>query len=414
MQKTYYDALKTLRPYLLRRVHEDITKLRAAGRKRPVVSADEFDSALPAVVADMVKVLKQDLCAATGVAADAIPDDIEGIARLIPDEERVAIKALAATVNYEYHSVLNFELFGKKTFLIANALTQELAQISTNVRSDLLHLPFPACQIVFTSPIACNALAMLGGREINDLDAMHSGIAYDIPISVFVALLEPNDKYPHRRLVISAWHANAHRQEAMAKRELYLDDTWSLEKALRTDWDAVDARLGISQALDDLSGRRISTVSHEEKVLDDTVFYGDGLLFFRLVLNAILYTTSTEADLVEKIGAHDEIRQSAGGGKPNADVRRRLRRASETLSELPYCRVGFRLQPIVIDHEVATHESTVAGMSGRKVKVRFRVRGHWRAQPCGPGLRDVRPVWVRDHEKGPSTAQTINRQYVVQ
>lgn len=413
MQKTYYDALKVLRPYLIRHVKNDAAKLISAGRKDSVNSADEFDSSLPLVFEDMAKVLKHDLCVASGVSPDQVPDGLEAIAQLVPEEEHAAIKALAGSVNYEYHSLLNFELFGRKTFLISDALTQELAQISTNVRCDLLHLPFPTCQVVFTSAVAVNALVMLTGRDIDDLSVMHPGISYDIPISVFLTLLEPNKTYPQRRLIINVWQANADRQRMMAKRQLYLDEDWSLERALHTDWKAIDTSLGIERDDSGLIGRRISAVSQEEEVLDDAAFYGDGLLFFRLVLNAILYLTSTEADLIERMCASDEIRKHSAGGKPNAELRRRLRRVAGSLSELPYCEVGFRLSPIVIDHSISTSESTVIGVGGRKIKVRFRVRGHWRAQPCGPGRRDIRPVWVKDHEKGPSAAQVVNRQYVV-
>jgi hypothetical protein len=32
---------------------------------------------------------------------------------------------------------------------------------------------------------------------------------------------------------------------------------------------------------------------------------------------------------------------------------------------------------------------------------RWRVRGHWRMQPCGPGRRYRRRIWVEEHEAGP-------------
>ena len=32
---------------------------------------------------------------------------------------------------------------------------------------------------------------------------------------------------------------------------------------------------------------------------------------------------------------------------------------------------------------------------------RWLVRGHWRQQPHGPGRRQVRPVWILPHVKGP-------------
>lgn len=50
---------------------------------------------------------------------------------------------------------------------------------------------------------------------------------------------------------------------------------------------------------------------------------------------------------------------------------------------------------------------------GRKVLKRFRVRGHFRNQPCGPGRSLVKRRWIKPYWKGPDLAELINSGYVV-
>ncbi len=50
-----------------------------------------------------------------------------------------------------YYALLNFELFGAKTFYLQDGLVQHLACTEMNVVASLLELPFPACMFVLTS-----------------------------------------------------------------------------------------------------------------------------------------------------------------------------------------------------------------------------------------------------------------------
>lgn len=416
LKRTYYDALKVIRPYLMRHIRNDVKKLRAQGLGHSIMSADEFDSSIPAIIDDIGMNLKQQICAATGIPESSVPDDLQSLKEMIGPDDITKLKALVTTVSFEYHTFLNFELFGKRIFLVADHLVEDLAQTSVNVKCDLLHLPFPSCMLVFTSPIAINALFVLLGRAIDDLTVQYPDIHYDIPVSIVVTLGEPNHQFPHRRLIITAFHGDEAKQAAMTNRQLYLDDAWSIEQALRTDWDKIHATLGISNGDTETKGRAISVDAqdvHEKHVNDDT-FYTDGLLFFRLALNAILYITSTDADLADRFSAADEIDSKVNDYHLNSAERRKLRRLRSTLSDLPYCEVGFRLRPLLIDHVTSGNDGVYSAATDRKVKVRFKVRGHWRAQRCGPGRKDVRPTWVRDHEKGPDLAEAVNRHYVVE
>jgi len=416
LKKTYYDALRVIRPYLIRHIHNDVVKLHTQGILSPVMSADDFDSSTPRIIDDIGRDLKQKICAATGVPPSTVPDDIQDLKDVLGPDQITNLKALLRTVNFEYHAFLNFELFGKRTFLIADHLVEDLAQTSVNVKCGLLHLPFASCMLVFTSPIAINALFLSLGRTIDDLTVNYPDITYDIPVSVVVTLGDPNHRFPHRRLIVSAFQGDEARQTAMTNRQLYLDDAWSIEQSLRTDWDAVHARYGIGNEDSQITGRstNVDASGVQETPVNDETFYTDGLLFFRLVLNAILYITSTDADLTDTRGAADEFGSQANDRRLNSAERRKLRRLRSMLSDLPYCEVGFRLRPIIIKQTPVDQDGPYSALSGRKVNVRFKVRGHWRAQRCGPGRKDVRPTWVRDHEKGPDLAEAVNRHYVVE
>lgn len=49
-----------------------------------------------------------------------------------------------------------------------------------------------------------------------------------------------------------------------------------------------------------------------------------------------------------------------------------------------------------------------------KVSHRFTVRGHWKMQPCGPGRKGRKRIFVEPYWKGPTTAEAIQRIYEVE
>lgn len=64
-------------------------------------------------------------------------------------------------------------------------------------------------------------------------------------------------------------------------------------QALRTDWETLtpnDLGIGMSVNLNEES------IAHQ----DDDTFYTDGLAFYRIVLNAVLYLSSDKAELTAK------------------------------------------------------------------------------------------------------------------
>ena len=77
-------------------------------------------------------------------------------------------------------------------------------------------------------------------------------------------------------------------------------------QALRTDWETLtpnDLGIGMSVNLNEES------IAHQ----DDDTFYTDGLAFYRIVLNAVLYLSSDKAELTAKESPRKEIEDRAKG-----------------------------------------------------------------------------------------------------
>ena len=58
------------------------------------------------------------------------------------------------------------------------------------------------------------------------------------------------------------------------------------------------------------------------------------------------------------------------------------------------------------------HEKT-ASEETRSLMVRFRVRGHWRNQVCGPERLERKRIWIKPFWKGPTLAELVSKKYVV-
>lgn len=189
----------------------------------------------------------------------------------------------------------------------------------------------------------------------------------------------------------------------MLKRELYLGDEWSLEQALRTDWETLtpdDLGIGLSVNVDN------DTITHQ----DDDTFYTDGLAFYRLILNAVLYLSSDQAELVPTASPRRTI-EAQTRDIESRPKRRKLLQTTGRYSALDYQEVGASVGPIVI--QKGGEEGGEGGPGGGKPLVRFMVRGHWRRQPHGPERQERKLIWIRPHYKGADLATTINKPYLV-
>lgn len=66
----------------------------------------------------------------------------------------------------------------------------------------------------------------------------------------------------------------------------------------------------------------------------------------------------------------------------------------------------------IVELRQMRHENVTHNSSGRRYTHRWLVRGHWRDQACGPGLKERRRVWVPAYTKGPADAPLIEKETV--
>jgi hypothetical protein len=111
-----------------------------------------------------------------------------------------------------------------------------------------------------------------------------------------------------------------------------------------------------------------------------------------LVVNALLYATSQDADL------HEVTPAKSKGGRTGKGKSSLL--TSETVFHLPG----------TIDIKTLEHvKKSRRGGAERELSVRCMVRGHWRR--ANPRWSDQRPRWIKPHWRGPSAAAIVERQY---
>lgn len=124
---------------------------------------------------------------------------------------------------------------------------------------------------------------------------------------------------------------------------------------------------------------------------------------FQLVLNTVLYVTSSDADVQETLGRskslEKKIRQERDPRKKAALESRLKERPKE-----PYFVVGSSLK--FTQSETQAYDD----LNSHSHKVRYPVGGHWRLQWVGPRESCCqKPTWVRPHFRGPEFAEIIRK-----
>lgn len=397
---TYYEFVRKLRPALIQNGEQDAADLmRRPHPPKTIGSIDEYDSRFEQYLGTLnAQVL--------GYGPDHPGISVEEMAPFLssaPPQARSSLIGLYSAVNLEYHCVVNFALAGKKTFHFSDHLSEHLANTEINLKASLIQLPFQTCLFTFTSRAVIDAMHNIRARA-GRWDMNTAALDYSAPISVFLTQRPAGPDLSGRKLVICAWHARLPSTSYLAlKRELYLGDDWTLEQALRTDWETLTPdNLGIGMNVDLKEG----SFTHQE----DDPFYTDGLAFYRIVLNAVLYLSSDQAELTARESPRKAIEAQAQGIS-SLSKRRKLLQSSARFTELDYEEVGASVGPIVI--QKGETASAAAGTTGAKPMVRFMVRGHWRRQPHGPEKQDRKLIWIRPHYKGADLAATINKPYLV-
>jgi len=402
LPSTYFDLLCELRPYVVDLAELDALDL--LDQEEPpaaIHSVDDYDSRF----GECIQALEEQTL---GPVALRSGRSIDYIKRHLPDEQaRASLASLYTSVMLEYPSIVNFLLAGRKTFHFSDNLTEHLAHTEINLKAGMIELPFASCLFAFTSRTVINALhdARTGGGDSAGADPGRNvpGLDYSAPVSVFLAVHAADGGLPGRKLVMATWHARGpDRIYCVIKRELYLGEDWTLEQALRTNWESLSpntATAGLN--IDTMDG----TVTHQ----GDEAFYTDGLLFYRIVLNAVLYLASSQAELTPRRSPRPafEVIESIRSDKKW----RKAHQAALRLSQLDYDEVGHSVGRIVVQRGGEKDASAGSG-SGNSPMVRFMVRGHWRRQAHGPAAQERKLIWIAPFYKGPEFATLINKPYV--
>lgn len=392
---TYYDVLFQKHPEVVVNAGMDAHDLLGAGRTIPVAVVDDsFPNRLEQTETKYLEGLYAEIAKQGRCSIEAAKHSV----KYDPISQKY-VRAALESMQMEYFSLINFEMFGKRIFYLRDGLVQHLACTEMNVTAPLLQLPFPSCMFVFTSREAVDALYRISSSE-NNPDRESSNIDYGTPVSVFLAMCEPDEVSDQRRLVIVAAHANDRNNYMMVKRSLNLPEDWTLEQALQTDW------LKLNEDKGDGYRRRQDETQPLEPISDE-VFYGDGLLFFRIVLNAALYISCADAECENVPSPQEGLEDRLAEIKSSLE-RRNVFRAATKASRLPYINVGASVPTVVQDKN-----RPELGASRRKLFIRFTVRGHWRNQACGPGWQNRELRFIKPYNKGPEMAELVNKPYIV-
>lgn len=388
---TYYDvAMAHQWPRFRHAIRADLTLLQALDQRGPINTVDSFGSA-------MLEAARTDVRGLGASLAEQLGVDAESALAMLAQHQPATLESFMATYNFAYHSVLNFELAGRKTFFFRDGLSERLLATEIASDSDIIRLPFKTCQFVFTAPGVVQALGMMGARNGQPLHPR-----YDAPVSVFATEFDAPE-HGGRSLVLLVAQATPTRSHAMLKRQLLIAPGRSLETALRTDWEAVRAQSGV---VEETVGRSITDFGAQSDEISDAPFYTDGLLIFRLVLNAILYLSSDRVELVQHSGP-------AGG--PGRRMNHAERRAAARGSRLAYASVGDSVPPIYVSgHRDSSGQPGAAPPSGLyRLQHKLLVRGHWKHQPHGPQRAERKLIWIEPYLRGPDVAETLNKPYIV-
>lgn len=377
---TYFDILRRRDPMLFDFVAREIAGLPERGLTGPFESYDEYSQHIQVYANHYLDRIIQETrrnLRAQGRTGDLSDESILWWLRSSPYYEQLDL-----ALHANYVTMTNFELFGRKTFWFSDNLVEHLAHTQLNAPSDLVRLPFDACLFVYTSPTALNAFYGIGGRAPS---ATHP------PLSVFLS--SHPDSGGLWKIFFACWHADRELTYQFMKRSLLVRSDWSISRMMQTDWSRL---LGL----------------RGQNVHDESIFYDNesGLLFFRIVINSILYLGSNDADLINLLSPHRRLREDLAAVRPGKR-RDGLKRELRLASELDYTAVGSRLGSIAVSKP--SEEVPCVSGAGHKIKHRFIVRGHWRNQPCGQGLSARRLIWIKPYYKGADLAEYINKPYKV-
>ncbi len=288
-----------------------------------------------------------------------------------------------------YRAILGYEHCGRATYYVHDSLSEALAYTQLNRSCDQLRLPLEGMALVFHDDLAREAFQAVspGSRSGGDGST----------ITVFLRT-DDLEEVGCKRLLIYAQQTSSTGGVGVAVgRYLALRADWDLERALRTDW-STDGPLGSSGVQASLLSPLLEKDDEEPAIqaLDMEAFFDKGVMFARMVVNAVLYISSRHALKVERVDG------SFVRGESGAEMPRRYTVLGEGSDQL--------FSTVQRSEDGGRNQET--GKSGRRLTVRYLQAGFWR-RPPNTEITHPKDVWVSPHYRGPDDADMLHRARVV-
>jgi hypothetical protein len=385
MKPTYYDILKKAKPKLFKFVSKEKEIFKNKKIMVPFGSVDEFthiQQYLEEIGNEIANNFKLNLLKQ---GYTNIPDTklLEYI-RNSPDFESLIFSEAA-----NYLTVFNFENFGRKTFFFSENLVEHLALTELVADSSFVKPPFDTCLFIYNDKTSLDAFYKIHDRECPD---------YEAPISVFITNRPAEEGL--RKVVFACWHAAEPSAYMFVKRELLVRENWTINDMLKTDWGDIYKEEEDEYQADDISS-------------DDSLFYNEGFLFFRILINSLLYLGSNDIDVMEVLSPHQLLIEQLkkAPNKTKKKIRKKIKKIVD-VSELNFSKLGHNTGKIVVKKPNISSSQDQEPEVSRKLVYRFLVRGHWRNQPFGEERSKRKLIWIKPYYKGPDFAELVNKPYI--
>jgi hypothetical protein len=276
-------------------------------------------------------------------------------------------------------SALNFacnhEILRRKTFWVDDSLVFMLSQTTFDPQQVDLKLPFAAFALVFTDRKFLSLAESMLSKERDDLGAKS-------PLCGFIlqcATIYINEKQVDSKRVIELGMAF---------------DTLGADLP-----DIVEHTLVVEDfKITGLPSEKMIKVKELDGTMSEMPQISLRGQLLHLVLNAVMYSTSAEIDIIEIEGAAKKSNQDSSPKRP-----------LPTPDPVVTSDRVFYLPGKIDIIEVRKMKRLERAPQGGKLLYRFMVRGHWR-RPA-KSWADKRPRWIQPFWKGPDLAAVIERSY---
>ncbi|MDI7219537.1 hypothetical protein QMN07_18810 [Leptospira santarosai] len=276
----------------------------------------------------------------------------------------------------DYLTILNFEIFNRKTFFISGQLAENLVFTDYNVTGEFLKPPFNCFLLVLNDELTKQLLCNIVKIVVKE---------YEDPINIFVTKVGEGENF------LLKFHIRF--GEIQLERALLVKSEIKISEIIKTDWEKL------------FNTNEFETKKQSSLEEESSFFYESGFEFFRILINSILYLTSSGADIVER--KKIKSRKKRKGAKRNENQ-------TYNTKSYDYYEVGNTIGSIFIDYNKSNIINNANSIkTAFKLTIRSVVRGHWRNQPFGQGKEQRKLIFIKPYYKGPDLAELVNKPYVV-